>query len=1190
MQTGRLLITSFATHETPEKAEQHASGRVGVPPAVLRVPRSTRRTSTGDPNALGILVYSAGREIRQAGRPPYPRHAVLLSSRSRFRDGIILAAIFFFALAGSLSTRAELPPPSQRTVDFTRDVRPILQERCFACHGSDKQKSGYRLDSREAAMQGGDSGDAAILVGKSAASPLIQFVSGLDADKLMPPKKSDKPRLTADEIGVLRAWIDHGAVWPEAASLTKRDPLDWWSLKPIVKPDVAALVKARADLPSGESARALTSAATNLIDAFIRTKLAKKNLTSSPEADPRTLCRRLYFDLIGLPPTPEEIEAFTQSAIRNPQSAIESLVDRLLASPRHGERWARHWLDVVHYGDTHGYDKDKMRPNAWPYRDYVIRAFNEDKPYARFVQEQIAGDVIFPGTRDGIEALGFIAAGPWDLIGHAEVPETKVDGKIARHLDRDDMVANTIGTFCSTTIHCAQCHHHKFDPIPQEDYYSLQAVFAAVDRTDVRYFSDNTLNARSRDLQRQSAEVEKAIASLEEPLKKLAGEKFALLTRSIAGASKAAAEKQGNTSPDFGYHSAVSPMQDVVKWVQVDLGQRTGIERVEVLPCYDDFNAIGAGFGFPVRFKVEASDDPEFKSGVTLFWRRHDQTFMADFPNPKLQPFVTNGAKDDGIEGRYLRVTATKLAPRKDDFIFALAEVRVFDASGKNIAQGKPVTALDSIEAPPRWRKANLTDGLAPVAQTPGEKEKLVQEREALLLSFADDATKAKRAALFAESLRIGGELKKLPAPNIVFAGAIHTGSGTFTGTGANGGKPRPIFLLARGQVTQPGKEMHVGALTALTFAPAQFSIAPDAPEGERRAALARWITDPQNPLTWRSIVNRVWQYHFGHGLVETPNDFGRNGALPSHPELLDWLAADFRDSGGSLKRLHKQIVMSATWRQASVAADSPVAAEGTRRAIPERGAGKAERGKENSVSENLSEFQVPSSEFQVAATNSKRRQEKASGENQSEIRNQKSEIQSARLLPSAATIDSSNALLSHQNRRKLEAEAVRDSVLAASGKLDLTAGGPGWQDFVIQRPEHSPHYEYTLANPEDPRAGRRAIYRFIVRSQTQPWMTSLDCADPSMRVDRRNESLSALQALALLNNGFMLTQSRHFAERVQREAPDLASQINRAHLLALGRKPTTAEHERLLAFAKANGLPNLCRVLLNLNEFSFVD
>jgi hypothetical protein len=258
--------------------------------------------------------------------------------------------------------------------------------------------------------------------------------------------------------------------------------------------------------------------------------------------------------------------------------------------------------------------------------------------------------------------------------------------------------------------------------------------------------------------------------------------------------------------------------------------------------------------------------------------------------------------------------------------------------------------------------------------------------------------------------------------------------------------------------------------------------------------------------------VNRVWQYHFGRGLVDTPNDFGRNGAPPSHPELLDWLAAEFRDRGSSLKSLHRMIVSSETYRQAST------------------GHAAAEK------------------------------------------------------------IDSGNTLLWRQNRRRLEAEALRDAVLAVSGKLDLTPGGPGWQDFVIERPEHSPHFKYELANHEDPKTWRRSIYRFIVRSQTQPWMTSMDCADPSMRVDKRNESLSPLQALAMLNNGFVVTQAQHLAARAQREQADLRAQVSRAHALALGRVPDPATRARLVAFAEAEGLPALCRLLLNLNEFTFVD
>ncbi len=999
-------------------------------------------------------------------------------------------------------------------VDFVRDVQPLFREHCLGCHGPEKQKSEYRLDMREVAMRGGESGTAAIVPGKSAESPLIEFVSGLDPDTRMPPKKSDKKRLTAAQVDVLRAWIDQGAPWPDSANVVAKDPRDWWSLKPIVRPAVPG-----AGVRSQESEiRSQGSGVRNPIDAFIHAKLREKGLTPSPEADPRTLIRRLYYDLIGLPPTPEEVEAFGAESIRNPQSAeaaahgtsggrdtgepIRNLLDRLLASPRHGERWARHWLDVVHYGDTHGYDKDKQRNNAWPYRDYVVRALNEDKPYARFVEEQIAGDVLFPGTADGIVALGFIAAGPWDLIGHAEVPETKTDGKIARHLDRDDMVANTIGTFTSATIHCAQCHNHKFDPISQEDYYSLQAVFAALDRTDKKYFADPVLTKRFNDLEARQRKLAERIKAIDKEAEKAAGDDLLKLDAQIEVAVK---KVGGNTRGEFGYHSAISKTQDAAKWVQVDLGRSVVVEKIVVQPCFDTFNNIGAGFGFPLRYKIEVSDDPEFKSAAI----RVVENLATDAPNPGTSPqtFPTTGAT-----GRYVRVTAVKLAPRKDDYIFALAEMQVIDSTGHNLAANAPVTALDSIEAPPRWRKTNLVDAIAPEPDRTGALAELKKSRAAMLDKAMLPATRTEHAETTAELARVKEELRGFPKPDVVYAGTVLDGTGNFRGTGADGGRPRPIHLLARGQVTQPGREMAPGALAMLDFQPARFALPPEAPEGERRAALAKWITDPQNPLTWRSVVNRVWQYHFGRGLVETPNDFGRNGGLPSHPELLDWLAAEFRDSGGSLKQLHRLIVTSATYRQ------------------------------------------------------------------ESGVRSQESEI------------DANNALLWRQNRRKLEAEAVRDSVLAVSGKLDLTIGGPGWQDFVIEHPEHSPHYEYGLANPDDAKTWRRSIYRFIVRSQMQPWMTSLDCADPSIRVDRRNESLSALQALALLNNGFMVTQARHFAERVQREKPDLPAQVERAHLLAIGSAPSPADLGKLVAFAQTQGLPNLCRVLLNLNAFTFVD
>ncbi len=966
--------------------------------------------------------------------------------------------------------------------DFQRDVQPVFAAHCVKCHGPEKQKGGYRLDARSVALNGGDGSAPNIVPGDAAASPLVRYISGADPDLRMPPE-GEAP-LSAAEVAVIRDWIGAGAPWPESASVVLADPLDWWSLKPIVR-------------------QAPPPGASHPIDAFVRATLAARGLRPAPPADARTLIRRLHLNLTGLPPTPEEVATF---AADTSPGAYERLVDRLLASPRHGERWARHWLDVVHYGDTHGYDKDKPRPNAWPYRDYVIRAFNDDKPYARFVQEQIAGDILFPDSPDGVEALGFIAAGPWDFIGHAEVPETKIDGKLARHLDRDDMVANAIGTFASVTVHCAQCHAHKFDPVPQEDYYRLQAVFAALDRTDRPYHRDPAVHARARALERDRSVNEAELAALESPLRAKAGPDLAALEGRIRGP----ADQGPNVRR--GYHSAVASSPDTVKWVQVDLGESVEIDRVSLLPASDPFNGIGEGFGFPVRFKVEVSDDPEFRAGVKLAWIRYDATFMADFPNPGLTPFSTGGGRDDGIVGRHVRVTATRLAPRKGDYIFALAELKVTDRAGKNVALGRPVTSLDSIESGERWSRANLTDGLAPSGLTAAEKAELEVRREALLIAAAAPATRLRREELRRESARLAAEIAALPKPALVYAGGVHRGTGSFTGTGANGGKPRPIHLLARGQVTHPGRLVAPGALSAVTFAPARFDLPEDAPEGERRAALARWLTDPKNPLTWRSIVNRVWQQHFGRGLVETPGDFGRNGGLPSHPELLDWLAAEFRDGGGSLKALHRLIVTSETYRQSS------------------------------------------------------------SGD------------------PEAARVDAGNALLWRQNRRRLEAEAVRDGVLAASGRLDLTMGGPGWQDFVIERPEHTPQYVYAKADPEDTATFRRSVYRFTVRSQTQPWMTSLDCADPSMRVDRRNESLSPVQALALLNNGFMLTQARHFAARVEGEAPDLPARVARAHALALGRPPSAAEAARLVEFAQAHGLPALCRLILNLNEFLFVD
>jgi mono/diheme cytochrome c family protein len=976
------------------------------------------------------------------------------------------------SLGGTGATPAPDEPP--QAVDFDRDVKPIFAKHCVSCHGPEKSKNGLRLDRKADAA-------SALVPGKPADSLLFQLVTGQDKDRPMPPKGP----LSTAEIATLKAWIEQGAKWPDDGSVA--NPADWWSFKPLKKPAVPKLSTQHSVL-------------SNPVDAFILAKLEKEGLQPSPAADRRTLVRRLYFDLTGLPPTPEEVEAFVNS---KDADAYEKLVDKLLASPHYGERWARHWLDVVHFGETHGYDKDKPRPNAWPYRDYVIRSLNADKPFTRFVQEQVAGDVLFPGTADGIEALGFLAAGPWDFIGHVELPESKIDGKVARHLDRDDFVSNTVGTFMGLTVHCAQCHNHKFDPISQEDYYRLQAVFAAIDRTDRQYDADPKLAARRAELEAKKEAAAGKVKAISEAAREKAGPELAALEKQIAAASA----KVGPKPPEFGYHSALAAKQDNAKWVQVDLGASVKLDHVVLRPCHDEFNNIGAGFGFPVRFKVEVSDDSDFKIDVVVI---ADQT-ANDFPNPGLTPFT---AKAEGKSARYVRVTATRLAPRlANDFILALAELEAIDADGKNLAAGKAVTALDSIEAPVRWRKSNLTDGLYPPASKPSKDElaKLVERRDSLRKAALGEKGLADLRAASGEVAAADIEIRKLPAPRSAYIGTVHTGGGTFVGTGANGGRPRPIHILSRGDVTKPLKEVGPGAIAAIPGINGRFELPPNHTEGDRRAALAKWLTDANNPLTWRVMANRVWQYHFGRGIVDTPNDFGKMGQLPTHPELLDYLAAELRDHQ-SLKKLHKLIVTSATYRQVSTSNDA------------------------------------------------------------------------------SAKVDVDNRYLWRQNRRKLEAEAVRDSILSVAGKLDLTMGGPSFQDFVIEKPEHSPHYQYHLHDPEDAKSHRRAVYRFVVRSKQQPFMAALDCADPSLAVEKRNQTLTPQQALALLNNKLAVAMAKHFAARVEKLGTTDAERVTAAVRLALGRDPTAAERDALTTYAKEHGLANACRVILNLNEFVFVD
>ncbi|HEV7279723.1 MAG TPA: DUF1549 domain-containing protein [Pirellulaceae bacterium] len=1011
-----------------------------------------------------------------------------------------LVALFCLALAlvAAPTTFADEP----EKVDFEKQIYPLFARSCHSCHDAKKKTSGYRLDSRVAALGEGEIGRP-IVPGNAAESPLVAYIAGDEPGLEMPPEGAP---LSGEEIALIRRWIDEGAEWPDHVGVQEDDPRSWWAFRPLERPAVPAI-----DLAAYRVA--------GPIDAFVAARLIEHGLPQSPRATPRTLIRRLRFDLLGLPPTPAEIDRFLRECEAETGSresvgdgAWASLVDRTLASPRYGERWGRHWLDVVHYGDSHGYDKDQPRPNAWPYRDWVVRAFDQDKPWRRFVEEQIAGDVLYPDTRDGVEGLGFLAAGPWDLISHAEVPETKIDGKIARHLDRDDMVATAVQSFASLTVQCAQCHDHKLDPITQEDYYSLQAVFAAIDRADKPYDLLPETAARRKRLLVEKSQGEAERQEIAVAVRQIAGPaRLDELDAQIAAAKTGAGP--GNPGAEFGWHSQIVDRNDQAKWVQIDLGAPVELADVSLFPCYDDFAGIGAGFGFPVGFKIEASDDPAFVAGVVTI---ADRT-TADVPGQGTKPHRFDAA---GVAARYVRVTATKLAPRQNDYIFSLAEFEALDASGKNVAAGATATSLDSIEAPPRWGKANLTDGIKPIEAAGMNPAELTAQRDRLLgeALASDEGLRVQSAEVEAELTKIEQELSSLPPQKIVYAGTVHHGSGAFRGTGPDGGKPRPIHVLRRGDVRQPAQEVGPGAAEAVSSLPSRFAIPADADEGIRRAALARWLSDPAQGIAWRSAANRIWGYRFGRALVDTPSDFGHGGSQPTHPELLDWLACELRDSQ-SVKNLQRQIALSETYLQES--------------------------------SPNL-----PSSEGAV----------------------------------DPAAVDAENRYLWRMSRRKLEAEALRDAMLAVAGTLDLQRGGPPFKEFVVEKPEHSPHYRYDLADPADPERHRRSIYRFLARSQPEPFMAALDCADPSIQTAKRNESVTPLQALALLNDGTTAVAAEAFAARLASAGGDLEAQVDRAALDALGREATGDERTALIAYAREHGLANLARLLFNLNEFAFAD
>ncbi len=974
---------------------------------------------------------------------------------------------------------------SQQNINkFEEQVQSLFKTSCFSCHGQKQQLGGLRLDSRDAILRGGGRGSP-IASGHPEQSLLLKAIDYSDKSLQMPPKG----KLNEEQIALLTRWVKAAAEWPGGHK--SQNLITHWAFLPIGKSTIPT-VKHKAWVRTP-------------IDAFILAKLEHQNLVPSRRADKRILVRRAAYDLTGLPPSPLEMDAFIKDTRRN---AYEKLIDRLLASPRYGERWGRHWLDLAHYGDTHGYDKDTRRDNAWPYRDYVINSFNADMPYSRFIQEQIAGDVLFPLNSQALIATGFIAAGPWDAVGNLELKEGTVEKEKTRLLDRDDMAANTLATFDSMTVHCARCHDHKFDPIPQRDYYRLQAVFSGVERGDRPYESPErmkqraVLTSRVASLTQDRDTLQKKIDSLGSPElieldKKLELERFKL---------NSLPKIPGTASETNGYHSLISKTPDQIKWVQIDLGKSFPLSSVILFPARPvDFRDT-PGFGFPARFRIEVSDTSDFIQKTNIVdCTKADDASLWDIPT--LFQF-------QDVTARYVLITATKLWKRNYDFVFALGEVQV-ESNGRNVARGAIITARDSIEDG-RWSAKYLVDGFDSRTSLPdytsGSARDLLKQKLGYTLTIRTllDEREKKHYALISQELLIAlaalkkelketlTELNHMLKPNQVFALVTHA--------------PRPIWVLRRGDVEQHGELVRAGALSCVPGLNAVFALKDTDSEGDRRASLAKWISSQQNMLTWRSIVNRVWHYHFGKGIVDTPNDFGKNGSAPTHPELLDWLACYLLEHGQSLKQLHRIIMLSSVYMQSS---------EG------------------NAAFEKL---------------------------------------------------DSDNRLLWKMNRTRLDAEEIRDSVLAKAGTLNLKMGGPGYEVFKYTY-DYSPRYDhFDLDKILSSSAWRRAVYCFQVRSVQNPFLECLDCADPNINTPVRNTTLTALQALIMWNDPFMVQQSELFSAGLQKRNATIDAQINDLYRTVLGRKPAFGEIEKVIRFAKRRGLANTCRLLFNTNEFLFLD
>ena len=937
----------------------------------------------------------------------------------------------FIALLGFLSVAMPaLAAGAEDAEFFEKKVRPLLAERCYECHSAEKKvKGGLRLDTREGWQTGGDTGPA-LVPGKPEESLLITAIRYRDKDMQMPPKK----QLTAEEVAVFEQWVAMGAPDPrigDAAAkkqtgLSIEEGRKFWSYVPPQKPEPPQVRDAA--WPRGD------------IDRFILAKLEAHGMRPAPDATPEVLARRLHYTLTGLPSSPE------QSALRDPRSEI----DALLASPRFGEAWGRHWLDVARFAESSGGGRTLLFKDAWRYRDYVIDAFNADMPFDQFLREQIAGDLL-PAANAGarrrqLAATAFLALGPTNY---------EEQDKQQLRFDVIDEQLDTIGkAVLGQTIGCARCHDHKFDPIPQRDYYALAGILAST-RTLANY-TDNVTRWIDAPLPLDGPQEAGLVAheALLAALKtKLAAAKKDLASRKAAAAGAALAAKKGQPIPIAELPGIVIDDTDAKTIGEWKESQHT--------PHYigtgyrHDLNADRGSKTLTFTPKLPATARYEVRLAYPAFPNRSSKVRVHVFHADGEETVTVNQTIEPPIDGRFVSLGTFRFEKDGAGFVLVSNE----GADGYVGADAVQLVPEDAIEKP----AAVPADGAKPEAASPMQAR--VKELEA--------------------------EVKKLTdaGPHRPVAMSV-----------SDDALPADTHIRVRGVVGQKGALIPRGLLqVALATEPPPLA----AGESGRRE-MAEWLASPRNPLTARVFVNRVWHWLFGAGLVRTLDNFGTTGETPSHPELLDYLAVRFVEQGWSVKKLVREIVSSRTWQQA-------------------------------------------------VAVNPK-----------SEIRN-----------PQSA--DPDNRLLSHAHRRRLDAEQLRDTILAVSGELRLDLGGPNIagageidaNDTGAQNIEYK--YEFTDT--------RRSVYTPAFRNKRLELFEVFDFGDINATLGRRNVSTVAPQALYLLNHPFVLAHSRLAAQRaLATTAPD-AERLTAAFHLALGRAPRERERsicERALADAGADGQQRL--------------